>query len=253
MPTPSEFRKAFRLGEGEEVGALGRVAACTVGHEVKKRYERYDFPTTLTLELAPGRGGRGPSARQIEAAVRAHAGGPQLVYSSYGSPYSCSIASVKVSKLEGEEATVRLLGRAERRRNVPTLAQRKEAEQQEKGEGAASSKVSKEGERPQLGSALRQTTPHCPAAPATPPADEQRWLTGMRVTKSRFGTSKCADCGQAIDPGDKIARDVAATQRGGWVHTACAVAGRKRRGVEGDTVEGEKRTKGRKKRARKES
>ncbi len=71
----------------------------------------------------------------------------------------------------------------------------------------------------------------------------------MRVIKSRFGTSTCAECGQTIDPKTKIARDAGATGRGGWVHAACAVASRKR---EREWKEGAG-AKGRKKRARKES
>ncbi len=39
------------------------------------------------------------------------------------------------------------------------------------------------------------------ASNATAPADEQAYLAGCRVIKSRFGTSKCGVCRQTIDPG----------------------------------------------------
>lgn len=174
MPSPSDFRKAFHLSEGEEVRdrggrPLGRIAESTVKHNVKKQYEAYEFPTTLKLSFDTGRGGRGPSSRAVEAAVRAHAGDAQMVYSAYGSPYSCSVKNVKVSSLDEEEATVKLLGRAERRRDVPTLGERKEAERKDQGGGVASFEVSKEGKKSWMEARGERKDISLSRPPRTPP------------------------------------------------------------------------------------
>ena len=58
--------------------------------------------------------------------------------------------------------------------------------------------------------------------------DAEKFLGGMRVIKSRFGSSKCAECGEIIDPGVTIARDKDYKARGGWMHLNCAVSAAKR-------------------------
>jgi hypothetical protein len=58
-------------------------------------------------------------------------------------------------------------------------------------------------------------------------AEAKRYLKGMRVIKSRFATSTCAACGEAIDPGVSIAREEPRNTRGGWAHLRCLVESQK--------------------------
>lgn len=82
---------------------------------------------------------------------------------------------------------------------------------------------------------------HCPhtAHPAPlvycRPTEEEQLLkgSGLRVTKSRFGTSKCSACGGGIDPGVRIAKAAGAAGRGGWAHVCCALAALKPGGTAG--------------------
>lgn len=54
-------------------------------------------------------------------------------------------------------------------------------------------------------------------------AEAKKALEGMRVIKSRFGSSKCATCGQAVEVGSKIAKPQGDTSKGGWSHALCIV------------------------------
>ena len=111
---------------------MGDIANSTIGHEVKKQNERYEFPCTLEIRF---KNGVELTKRQVEAAVRHHTSKQLTVYSAYGSPYLCSFQNVKATKFDQEEniANVKLFGKAVRRRDIPTLAQQKEEERNEKG------------------------------------------------------------------------------------------------------------------------
>ncbi|PSC73038.1 phosphomethylpyrimidine synthase [Micractinium conductrix] len=214
MPSPSDFRRAFGLGQGEMIGEHWLVTSSKVGHDVLEQNERYGFPTELTLEWQAGEGGTrrgggsgknasgGRRRRVLAAAFKQHTREPRVVYSAYGSPYECKyVGSPSVTALpldgEAEEGAgagsapapafrLTCLGRAARRRDVPTRQQAAQAERDAKGQH----ELSKD--------------------------EERRCLSEYRVIKSRFGSSRCALCGEAIDPGVKIAkRQGAGGRRGG--------------------------------------
>lgn len=138
MPSAADFKKAFHLSKdaklklGTRQGvSVGQVQNSTVGHEVKRQNERYEFPSTLELQLDKN---NDLTKRQIEAAVRHHTSHQPTVYSAYGSPYLCSIHNVKATKFDPEAriAEINFLGKAVRRRDIPTLAQQKEEERKRK-------------------------------------------------------------------------------------------------------------------------
>jgi hypothetical protein len=195
MPSASNFKRAFALEPGARV-AGATVEAAAAGHEQLRRQELYAYPGQVTLKL-PARG-RAPSARALAAEFKRRVG-EKMVYSSYGSPYWCRLKSVKVKALDAaaRRATLAFEGRAERRRDAPTLAEVKARERAARG--------------------VRRVDA----------ADERELLQGMRVITSRFGTSRCATCGEAIDPGEKVARPADFGGRGGWAHAACMIAERK--------------------------
>ena len=115
------------------------------------------------------------------------------VYSEYGSPYDCWInaSSVKVTKSgAGPGVTVSMIGEGVRNRTKRTLAQ------QTKEKAAGSTKDMSAAETA-LGS-------------------------GYEIRTSRFATSKCVTCAEAINPGERIAkRKSESAVRGGWSHVAC--------------------------------
>lgn len=204
MPSPSDFRKAFGLAVDQTLGGKWRITSSSFGHEVKEQNERYEFPAAVEVEWAPSSGGGarsgkhgGDQRRELEACWAQQTSERRIVYSAYGSPYECFfVKAPKVTPLdeEGRSFQVTALGRAVRRRDIPTLKEAKAAEREAAG---AAAEVSKE--------------------------DERRYLAGCRVIKSRFGTSKCGICGQTIDPGVKIAKGKGDAGRGGWAHATCLV------------------------------
>lgn len=217
MPSPTEFRKGLGLQPGRSVPGLGTVTACSTGHVVRQQNELYEFPTELTIQLdAAGKG----QPRRLASTFKRQVNRGQIVYSAYGSPYECSVEGVKVKEAGEEQGSVTLTytGKAARRRDIPTLAQRKAKERQQKG---IQDDVAPEG-RYLVGNAccrerlwLRLTTP------TVFHADAKRYLQGYRVIKSRFGSSTCSVCNEPIDPGVKIAKQEGKAQAGGWAHVTC--------------------------------
>jgi hypothetical protein len=226
MPSPALFARGFSLIDGAEVpvpvGArrprheLWRVADAHVRHVVVRQFDRYEFPFTLTLawEDGSGSGGSGGAGRaaagaghaaaapaEVAAAVAAAAGGPQILYSEYGSPYECSVGPVNATEARSDGSIV-VSGRgvAARRRDLPREAD------------AAG------------GAAGRWAVADAVAAAA---ADA---LAPHRVVKSRFSTSMCAVCGERIlaglwiveAPGGGGRRGGGGGGGGGqWAHLTC--------------------------------
>ncbi|PRW59725.1 hypothetical protein C2E21_1933 [Chlorella sorokiniana] len=225
MPSPSDFRKAFGLGVEQVLGGAWRITSSSFGHEVKEQNERYEFPASLEVEWTAGSsGGSGGGSkrgadrrrRELEAAWEQQTREKRIVYSAYGSPYECFFVKLpKVTPLDdgGSSYQITALGRAVRRRDIPTLKEERAAERTAAG-GAG--EVSNE--------------------------DERRYLSGYRVIKSRFGTSKCSICGQTIDPGVKIAKGKGDTGRGGWAHAICLVQQMKSKAGGGSKQGGRKKT-----------
>jgi hypothetical protein len=195
MPSASEFKRAFALETGARV-AGATVEAGAVGHEQLRRQELYRYSGEMTLKL-PTRG-RTPAPRALAAEFKRRVG-EKMVYSSYGSPYWCWLKSVKVKALNtaARRATLVFEGRAERRRDAPTLAEVK----------------------------ARERAARC--VRRVDAADESELVQSMRVITSRFGSSRCAACGDVIDPGERVARPADYGGHGGWAHAACAIADRK--------------------------
>ncbi len=57
MPSASEFKKAFKLSNGDKLAGKYPIQQSHVGHEVRQEDERYEFPTQVTV-LAEGASGR---------------------------------------------------------------------------------------------------------------------------------------------------------------------------------------------------
>jgi hypothetical protein len=173
-----------------------------MGHDPRQPNQLYLFPTELTLKISPDFP-RDPTARRLAAELKRRTAGERVVYSAYGSPYACSLEGLKVKNVDDNArvAVLSFTGRAVRRRDIPTLAQRRQTVRSGGARGAGDDDVDE--------------------------AEVARHLRGFRVIKSRFGTSKCGVCGEAIDPGVKIARQEPATRRGGWAHLRCAVGQRR--------------------------
>jgi hypothetical protein len=94
MPSPSDFKKAFKLNKGAAIHSpetentiLAEVQKATIGHTPKKRNELYEFPSTLNVEI------KDPDTTEsdLEAAIKHYLSEEFTVYSAYGSPYLCSI------------------------------------------------------------------------------------------------------------------------------------------------------------------
>ena len=146
-----DFKKAFGLAKGNELRSkdgplLGKINLPNISHVEKEQKERYEYPSTLDIELNTD---QKITARKIEAALRNQTK-ERVVYSSYGSPYSCTITGIKVTELdEGTgRAQVKFLGKAVRRRDIPNLAQVKEEERKQmKKKSPAALKISKQGKK----------------------------------------------------------------------------------------------------------
>eukprot|EP00887_Chlorella_sp_A99_P006714 scaffold3.g6714.t1 len=211
MPSAADFRRAFSLSESQALGASRfSIAQSRVGHEVVEEFEHYSFPIELRVEgeaaaaAGSGRSVRSASAaKRLAAAFKQHVANKQrvVVYSAYGSPYECIIGDCAVDHLGGGAFRIKATGTAERRRDLPLLAQVREQER-----GAA----------------------------AEPSAEEVAALEPeYRVIKSRFGTSKCSICDGTIDPGVKIAKRAMEQAKGGWAHVGCIVAQQQERAGQG--------------------
>ena len=138
MPSASDFKRRFGLHPGARLGDGLAVAAVDMGHLVKREHELYHFPTTVAIKLDEGTQSKHVTGRRLLAAFRRHvAGGERELFSAYGSPYACTITGAKVASLHAAEghAVLEFTGQARRRRDVPTLAQGKEAERKRKGAG----------------------------------------------------------------------------------------------------------------------
>ena len=105
MPSPSAFKKAFKL---QHVPHLLKIH---IGHVCKQRFLEYRFP--LTLEFEPSL-----SDSKIRAQL-AHTTGEQIVYSNYGNPYKCTIGKWQV-----RNHVAKAEGVAIRSRDVPSLVHR---------------------------------------------------------------------------------------------------------------------------------
>ncbi len=93
---------------------------------------------------------------------------------------------------EDHSIDVSFLGKATRRRDIPTKAQ---MNKEKKRKSNADTEKDK-SEADQL---------------------------GLSVKKSRWSTSKCAQCEEGIEIGDQIARPADFKERGGWSHLECAL------------------------------
>lgn len=78
MPKISAVKREYNLPEiGQSVGGAV-VRRFAIQHKVVKRYRKYDFPFSFTLE---GKGGVSKLSRMLR--------GRHIVYSPYGNPYAC--------------------------------------------------------------------------------------------------------------------------------------------------------------------
>ena len=140
MPSASDFKKAFNLKPGVALhssqgkkGVLGTVQNSTIGHTAKQRNELYEFPSTIDVGIKDIT----TTSRSLEAAMKHFLSDEEkLVYSAYGSPYSCSIKNVKINSFDPENAhaSITFLGKAIRRRDMPTIGKKKEERKKEAAE-----------------------------------------------------------------------------------------------------------------------
>jgi len=145
MPSASEIKKAFNLTKGALLHSptkgktvLAKVQKSNIGHEAKKRYELYEFPSTIDVEIKD----QTTTQQRLGAAIKQLK--DRIVYSAYGSPYSCSIENVNIESFDPKKAhaSITFLGKAIRRRNIPTLSKKKEEERE--GKTSAAKKRKKE-------------------------------------------------------------------------------------------------------------
>jgi hypothetical protein len=147
MPLASDFRKAFNLNKGAAVYSLqgknnilvGEVQSSSIGHTTKKKNELYEFPSSVEVKVKD----KAINKRSLEAAFKEYVKGEQIVYSAYGSPYACSVAKIKISSfdLDEDHASFTFLGKAIRRRDIPTLGQQKEEERKKEATAAKKRKT----------------------------------------------------------------------------------------------------------------
>jgi hypothetical protein len=216
MPSPSEFKKAFKLNKGATLPSrtknknLAEVLNASIGHTVKIRNERYEFPSTVDLKIADS----ATTKSNLEAAIKEYLKNELTAYSAYGSPYSCSVANVEITSFEPEKdhARISFLGKAVRRRDILTLKQQTEAKR-EKEEEAAAGPSKKKKQKMSVPTKNIQVSKE----------DINKWISHCRVIRSRWGSRKCAVCGEKIEHGNKIAKDASSTEKGGWMHVSCAV------------------------------
>jgi hypothetical protein len=151
MPSASAFKKTFNLNKGAILHSqttgktvLAEVQKSTIGHTAKRRNELYEFPSTIDLEIKD----QSTTRYRLRATLKQL--GERIAYSSYGSPYKCSIENIKIESFDPAEAhaSITFLGKAIRRRDIPTLRQQKQKEREEKTSAAKKIKdiqISKEG------------------------------------------------------------------------------------------------------------
>ena len=197
MPSAASFKQGFSIQPGDSIGKF-IVDRCECLHVVVEEFERYEFPIKIFVRCD----GKAKTS-SVLTAVRKLAKDPRVIYSEYGSPYECHLGKPTVtagddspdSSADGNTSTfvITTKGSAVRRRDLPTLAQQRL-------------------ER------VRSTGQH-----ETSLADARRSLPGYRLLKSRFATSKCALCGEIMEPGETIAKRSSDAVRGGWGHVRCAL------------------------------
>ena len=185
MPSPGAYRKAFGLLAGKRLcGAVVDEVRC--GHTTVARFRKYDFPWSANLTLPTGL-----EAAAFERALRKFADDTEdtVVYSSYGSPYACSLGKVRVA-IKGRVAAISATGHGVRVFSKPTHKQLVEAGKVEAHSGS----------------------PHDRALLAS---------QGWRVIKAHFSSSHCQRCGDDILSASFIAQPPDAV-RGHWEHVECA-------------------------------
>lgn len=100
-----------------------------IQHVEKEQQERYEYPAILHLTVP-----RGMSQHKLLTDLKAHTRGAQICYSSYGSPYECTVPAPKVTAWGEKEGTaeVRFVGRSFRRHDIANLTQQKAEERKRK-------------------------------------------------------------------------------------------------------------------------
>jgi len=147
MPSPADFKKAFGFETGSEVCPQVIIERAHIGHEVIQKNEKYEFPSTLDLSFPT----KSVSRCDLLTTLRGYAGKrPKIIYSSYGSPYACQVHGWKIISFLNEAGTAhaRFLGKAVRRRDIPTLAQQSSMQRDRKRKKAGPS-PSPNGKTPQ--------------------------------------------------------------------------------------------------------
>jgi regulator of replication initiation timing len=230
MPSPSQFSAGFGLkpddGSGDFVftvmdGSKKYALEGTpkVEHHVMKTNRLYHFPTFLKFKLADDDAKKQSSAekkqkttkkkkatgltKELLDQVKHHlCERTKIILSEYGSPYECKFDEDSF-QVTGEEndaklISIKCLGTATRRMDIPTEAQKrkkeKEASHDDQTEAEIKAKV-KEVEK-----------------------------KGFRVVKSHFNTGKCATCDEQIHIGDTIAQS-SKGKHSGWSHIDCVPEG----------------------------
>jgi hypothetical protein len=229
MPSPSQFSAGFGLkpddGSGDFLFTMmdgskkyALEGTPKVEHHVMKTNRLYNFPTLLKFKLVEDDAKKRSSAekkpkvtkkkatglsKELLTQVKNHlCGRTKIILSEYGSPYECKFDedSFQVTAEENDSKliSIKCLGTATRRMDIPTEAQKrkkeKEASHDDQMEAEINAKV-KELEK-----------------------------QGSRVVKSHFNTGKCAMCDEQIHIADKIAQS-SKGKRGGWSHIECVLKG----------------------------
>eukprot|EP00386_Alphamonas_edax_P006123 GDKI01019919.1.p1 GENE.GDKI01019919.1~~GDKI01019919.1.p1 ORF type:complete len:226 (+),score=80.27 GDKI01019919.1:118-795(+) len=191
MPSPTSFKKGFAISSGDSVAGVHIIKA-TVGHEVVRQNERYEYPITVVFEPQT----RLPPKKLLDA-LQQSVREQRIIYSDYGSPYECHFGIPKVqSQDEDGSITVSSKGWSVRRRDIPTLSQ----QQKQKEQAAAAADPD--------------------AHPDREETKEGKAPEGYRVIKSHFSSSVCSLCSKNIGVGEQIGKPQTGG-RGGWSHLRC--------------------------------
>jgi hypothetical protein len=123
MPSASEFKKAYELYNGKQIGSGCEIVSARIGHNSVQQHERYSFPSTVTVRV----GANGCNRRQLLAAFTHYTSNHCIVSSAYGTPYECSVGRPKVEKIDLDDrlATISFVGHAVRRHDLLTTAQQR--------------------------------------------------------------------------------------------------------------------------------
>eukprot|EP00743_Colponemidia_sp_Colp-15_P013656 GILK01015946.1.p1 GENE.GILK01015946.1~~GILK01015946.1.p1 ORF type:complete len:313 (+),score=30.41 GILK01015946.1:542-1480(+) len=186
MPSAAQVKGLFNLTVGSH-----RIGNVRSDHVPITQNEKYHFPAKIELSL---QNNAKPSTDRLLKAFKKYVSGSKVVYSQYGSPYNCSIEKVKLLNSNESQPRVEVLGEAVRRRDIPTM--KEQQDEQKKAMREEESELMK---------------------------NHKDMLKDYRVLTSRFRSSHCARCHSVMDPGDKIAKLKAKSDRGGWSHLLCMV------------------------------